>query len=150
MTVADFTSDTVTMFGFTIADAVLFAALGSLSLAVTVAVFVIGDANGLGALTVIVTVDDAPFASGAPAHTTPGAVTLTARGGGRRIRDAGGSVSVSAYPEDLPGPLLVTVSVYVIAPPGSTIDGLADFVSARSVLKPGALVPSLFVLAGPA
>ena len=37
----------------------------------------------------------------------------------------------------------------MIAPPGSTIDGLADFVSARSVLSPGALVPSLLELAGP-
>ena len=54
--------------GVTVADAVLFAVLGSLSLAVTVAVFVIGDANGLGALTVVIVnaVDDAPFASGAP------------------------------------------------------------------------------------
>ena len=67
VTTADLTSDTVTI-GLTVADAELFAELGSFSFAVTVAVLVIGAGNGFGALTVIVSVADAPRERAAGAH----------------------------------------------------------------------------------
>ncbi len=70
MTTADLAIDTLTMFAPTVAVAPLLAALGSFSFAVTVAVLVSEPVNGFGALAVIVSVTDAPAASGAPAQTT--------------------------------------------------------------------------------